>query len=226
MQIGSLVLSGNAQLDLSSGGNKVVRCTALQIDTPGGSTIDLADNSMIVDYAGASAITTVRNAITNAYNAGNWNNPGIRSFLANAGETAVGYAEASDLFSVFPAMFAGESVDSSSVLVVFTRYGDANLDRIVNLQDFNRLAANFGQSGTDWSRGDFNFDGITNLQDFNKLAGNFGMSAAAAGPSAQDWADLASAVPEPSAAVLSAICGVISLRHRRRRGARLCHNSL
>ena len=51
---------------------------------------------------------------------------------------------------------------------------DANHDATVNLQDFNILAGNFGQSGRDFSQGDFNYDGTVNLSDFNLLAGKFG----------------------------------------------------
>ena len=59
--------------------------------------------------------------------------------------------------------------------------GDANHDARVNLDDFNILAANFGQSGTDFTRADFTYDGTTNLDDFNILAARFGNSLA--GPS-------------------------------------------
>jgi hypothetical protein len=52
--------------------------------------------------------------------------------------------------------------------------GDANNDGNVNLQDFNRLAINFGQSDRDFTQGDFNYDTIVNLQDFNVLASQFG----------------------------------------------------
>ena len=53
--------------------------------------------------------------------------------------------------------------------------GDANNDGRVNLQDFNVLAANFGQSPRDFTQGDFNYDSVVNLQDFNILAGRFGI---------------------------------------------------
>ena len=58
--------------------------------------------------------------------------------------------------------------------------GDANHDGQVNLQDFNVLASNFGQSGRDFSQGDFNYDGTVNLADFNLLASRFGTSVAPA----------------------------------------------
>jgi hypothetical protein len=76
------------------------------------------------------------------------------------------------------------------VLIRYTRLGDANLDEQVNLQDFNRLAANFG-IGTRWDEGDFNYDGSLNLQDFNRLAANFGLVVAAGDVSPEDWAALA-----------------------------------
>jgi hypothetical protein len=48
--------------------------------------------------------------------------------------------------------------------------GDANLDGVVNLSDFNLLAANFGLSERTWQTADFNRDDLTNLADFNILA--------------------------------------------------------
>jgi hypothetical protein len=56
-----------------------------------------------------------------------------------------------------------------------------------------------------------------NLQDFNRLAANFGLSASPGGPTPQDWANLAAAVPEPSAAGLVASAGLLLARRRRRR---------
>ena len=59
--------------------------------------------------------------------------------------------------------------------------GDANRDQRVNLADFNVLAANFGQSGRNFSQGDFTYDGIVNLSDFNILAARFGQVVAPEG---------------------------------------------
>jgi hypothetical protein len=52
--------------------------------------------------------------------------------------------------------------------------GDANHDGRVNLDDFNVLAANFGQFNRTFNQGDFNYDGTVNLDDFNILASRFG----------------------------------------------------
>ncbi len=98
--------------------------------------------------------------------------------------------------------------------------GDANLDNAVNLNDFNTLAANFGTSGATWQTGDFTNDMLVNLSDFNVLAGNFGLSAGADGVvDPQDWATLASVVPEPTWTASLIACLVLagrrSMRDRR-----------
>ena len=138
----------------------------------------------------------------------------IVSSTANGSTHGVGYAEASSL-PVVPAIFG--SVDDTSVLVRYTRYGDANLDGLVNLDDFNRLAGNFGSTSALWSEGDFTYDGRVNLDDFNRLAGGFGLSAASDGPTPQDWAALAAEVPEPGVLWLGAAAVAPTLRRRRPR---------
>jgi hypothetical protein len=186
--------------------------------------LDLGDNDLVRDYVGdpyGFAFQQTRQQIASAYAGGAWTGGGLTSSLADASRYALGYAESSDLFTAFPATFSGVAVDGTAVLVMYTRYGDANLDGVVNLADFNRLAAHFGATGesTRWSQGDFNYDGTINLQDFNRLAANFGLGAAGPDVTPADWAALASAVPEPACGVASLI-GAALLRHARSRVAR------
>ena len=181
--------------------------------------VDLADNDMVVDYAGASPLPSIRAALVSGYAAGNWTGPGIRTSSGSANTFALGFAESAAVFTSFPAVFIGEAVDNTAVLIRYTRYGDANLDAQVNLQDVNRLASNFGVTGTGlWTQGDFNYDGNVNLQDFNRLAANFGLSAAGPEVTPENWAALAAAVPEPSATVFAPMA--VPLLRRRSRRAR------
>ena len=70
-------------------------------------------------------------------------------------------------------------------------------------------------------RGDANHDGRVNLSDFNVLAGNFGQSGITSGPTAQDWATLGAAIPEPAVVGILALAGAaLPFRRRGRRGAR------
>jgi agmatine/peptidylarginine deiminase len=80
----------------------------------------------------------------------------------------------------------GTPLPADHVFNFFFLNGDADRDGRVNLNDFNVLAANFGQNGTDFTRADFDFDGVTNLNDFNVLAGRFGVVLA----SPSGWASL------------------------------------
>jgi hypothetical protein len=182
----AMVLNGSASTE--SGVNMVLRVPELTLGA--GAALNLKDNALIVDYTGASPIASIRSALTSGHAGGTWSGPGINSSsaAANLGH-ALGYAEAGDLFANFPAPFAGQSVDDTSVLVRYTRAGDANLDGTVNLLDFNRLAGSFGASNALWSQGNFNYDNETNLLDFNLLASNFGLPAAAVGRGSDQRSD-------------------------------------
>jgi hypothetical protein len=187
--------------------------------------LDIGNNALVVDYSSDSPLQTLRGLILSGFNGGAWDGDGIISSAAGANNTyGVGYGpndgSANGVnFTSFGVPGDLIPVDVSAVLIRYTRLGDTNLDGTVNLQDFNRLAANFGLTGGAlWSQGDFNYDGNVNLQDFNRLAGQFGLSAGADGVvGAEDWAALFGAVPEPS---LPALAGVALLAGRlaRRRG--------
>ena len=90
----------------------------------------------------------------------------------------------------FPATFMGHTVDDTSILVRYTRYGDANLDGSVNLSDFNRLAGEFAVTGAYWTQGEFNYDQSVTLADFNLLAGNFGQSVPGGAEESDEFEDL------------------------------------
>ena len=181
--------------------------------------LDLTDNALVIDYdgSGGSPLATVRAQVASGYADATWEGLGIVCSGPGSGTThGMGYAEASAIFTSFPATFLGESVDDTSLLLRYTRYGDADLNGVVNLNDFNRLAANFGLTGGAlWSQGDFNYDGNVNLNDFNRLAASFGLSAAGPQVTAGDWARLGASVPEPvTSGVL--LLGTLMLVRRRR----------
>ncbi len=173
--LAELTVGSGGSLQIAPGGGNVVNTRQLNV---GAGRLNINDNPVIVDYAGASPVASIGAMIASAYNNGAWNGPGVTS-LSTAPNKGVGYAESSEVFSTFPATFAGQSVDNTAVLLRVALYGDANLDGAVNLGDFNRLAANFGSSNRRWSHGDADYNGTINLADFNKLASNFGAAGAA-----------------------------------------------
>ncbi len=180
---GPLELGGFQNLKIGSGTVRVNG--ALTLTGP----LNIADSgAFVLDYASVSPLQTVRSQIIQG-----------RITASGSSEFGIGYAEASALFQTFPATFAGESIDDTTLLFRRTRFGDANIDGVVNLIDFNALAANFNGTSKLWSQGDFTYDGIVNLDDFNRLAANFNLAALTNNPTPQDWANLDTAIPEPSA---------------------------
>jgi hypothetical protein len=170
----SLSIADDAIVRLTTG-RRVVSLKNLQMADLG--RLDLADGAMVLDYGSTTPLAQVRALLSRGYNGGAWNGRGINSSsAAGSSSLGIGYAEASDVLGTAGGVFCDEPVDGSAVLVRFTRRGDANLDGVVNLPDFNRLASNFGTIGRGWSAGDFNYDDSTNLGDFNALATNFGLA--------------------------------------------------
>ena len=217
----TLELQDDARL-ITTTSDKVIRARAL-LAGDSDWVIDLADNAMILDYdAGPSPIEFVRQAVSSAYADGAWTGGKLTSSTAAAAAgsphpTGIGYAEAAEVFSAFPASFEGEPVDSTAVLVKHTLYGDANLDGVVNLRDFDILAANYGQTARLWSHGDFTYGGAVTLADFNLLAGNFGYQATGPTLTPHDWSTLAAVVPEPSLLAAAAPLVACTLLRRARR---------
>src|SRR5262249_41217809 len=120
----------------------------------------------IFDYStGSSIFNTIRNQIITGRNGGLWNEPGINSSApASTPLTALGYGEASTVLGANGGTFSGESVDSTAMLVKWTRVGDANLDGDADGVDIGTWATNFtgelgGTGSKVWTDGDWDYDG-------------------------------------------------------------------
>jgi autotransporter-associated beta strand protein len=221
---GTATLTPGAQV-----GAKIIKATGVNITT---GKLDIANNRLIVDYSsGGSPMATIRQQIIAGYNAGGslWSGNGIVSSTAAASPFtgSIGYGEASDLLGINGGTFGGESVDSSAILIRYTKPGDADLDGAVGFPDLVRVAQHYGQSSnTLWSTGDFNYDGIVNFQDLVNVAQNYGQafpSAPIPGASVNFEFDLQAAfatAPEPGTLALLTAAGALTIARRRRKMAR------
>ncbi len=227
VRVASVSVSGEVDLAANGTSTGTSRMNALAI---AGATdawtgiLDLRDNDLVIDYSGGpSPLATVQNQLKAGYNSGSWTGKGLTSSTAAttaSGTTVLGYAEASALFSSFPAMFSGQNIDNTCVLVKYTYYGDANLDGRVDINDLGNLATNW-QTSNVWTGGDFNYDGFVDVSDLGKLATNW--QAGVGSPLGPDSLQAALtavglgtvSVPEPGAeaVALAALCG-LTLRRR------------
>ncbi|HUU93039.1 MAG TPA: hypothetical protein VM238_17745, partial [Phycisphaerae bacterium] len=131
---------------LTSGGGNVLVTQALSVGPT--ATLDLTGHALIVDYTGgASPFEAMADWVASGYDGGTWQGTGIRSSAAaghSQGLTAVGIIDNSDTETGIGGLaeFAGETVSLESVLATYTWWGDANLDGILDSNDYDRVDTN------------------------------------------------------------------------------------
>jgi hypothetical protein len=175
--------------------------------------IDLGNSAMIIDHTGTSPAADIQALLKSGYATGNWTGNGLTSSSAASAaggpaslRTSIGYAEAASLGTT---SFAGQTFDSTTLILAYTLAADANLDGKVNNTDFNQLAGSFGATDANWLRGDFTYDGIVNAQDFNVLVASYGSSLAFAAPS------LGTLIPEPGVIACTGLMILLASRRIR-----------
>jgi len=232
---GAVNLNTNAGANLALGvsGGATATFNASQhlrgLNISGGSKVDLKDQSLIVaggavgSWAGG-AYSGLTGQIASGRNGGSWDGPGLITSAATPGSnhTTIGIVTADDL-GIAGGTWHGESVSSGDVLAMYTYGGDANLDRKINIDDYGRIDAGVGQSGSvhGWYNGDFNYDGAINIDDYGIIDGNIGSQGAPMGASMPggSFASSVAAVPEPAAVSLFGL-GLLAVRRRRRQPGR------
>jgi autotransporter-associated beta strand protein len=198
-------------------------------------TLDLNDNDLILDYdpaAPAIPADTVRQLLK-AGRDGAWTGPGIVSTTAKANAqatTGIAYAEASDVLGLSgsaTATWGGQTADASSLLLKYTYYGDANLDGVVNRDDFALVDRGAAKGLAGWLNGDFDYDGVScAAPDYALMDKAFLLNGGALSPS--DLADraarfgdayvsgLIASVPEPASLATCALALIPATCRRRR----------
>ena len=227
---GNSTIAGSGQLTVGTGSttNKLQLAVGSGASSIGsliinaGASLDIANNHLFINYgSGADPRTTILSYLKSGYNGGAWNGAGIDSSSAAANSTyGIGFADSADTGN--PA-----NLSSGQIELKYTLYGDANLDGVVNGEDFTILVSNIGKSVSGWDKGDFNYDGVVSGEDFTLLVANLGKQANGADVSlpASDLVaidafaaanGLMAEVPEPASAAIMLASG-ISLMARRRR---------
>jgi hypothetical protein len=98
--------------------------------------------------------------------------------------------------------FRGQPVDETSLLIAYTRTGDANLDGLVNDDDITIIGATYapGVPQPSWALGDFDYNGFVDDDDVT-LLGVFYDPSATPVPAPKVTEATMVAVPEPGTLV-------------------------
>ena len=128
----------------------------------GGRGANIRGGKLVLDYTGGSSpASTVLSLLSASY--------------ATSPHFASGQIHSSAANSTHGLGWADDGV--SQVEIVYTIYGDADLDGAVGTADEDTVDANLG-SGTTWQQGDFNYDGDVDSADQSVVLANDGLSVA------------------------------------------------
>jgi fibronectin-binding autotransporter adhesin len=225
LTIGSATSTGAVQLATSGG---AFTLSGLTINV--GSSLDLANNSLTINYGSSDPIAAIVSYLSAGYAAGWASGQIVSSAVAslNASQKAllydIGYADGADGLTSLP---------SGEIEIVPTIAGDAKLQGNVVFGDFQLLAQYFGQSGT-WDEGNFSYGATIDFGDFQMLAQDFGSTSGGLTPQeitalqnfATQFGDALTPNPDgvgfslvsvPEPASVSLLAGGVGLLARRRR---------
>jgi hypothetical protein len=148
VNVGSITIRAKGTAN-SPAGTSVLQSLSIEA----GANLDLTNNSMVIDYDDpvGSQVTDIRDHLKS----------GRLSSSSATATTRLGYGDNAILGKT---TFAGQSVDSSSILIKYTYAGDADLDGDADGVDIGTWATNFtgelGGSGSQvWTQGDWDYDG-------------------------------------------------------------------
>ena len=200
----------------------VTKSLSIAESSPGvlSARLDVADNSLIVDFADASPPSwpAMRKWLVAGYNAtlGYWDGNGLASVAAAVdGQklTALGIIDNRDSLVGGRTSFEGEAVDASSLLVKYTYWGDANFDGQVTFDDYDIIDYYYwfplpaDQMG--WWTGDLDYDGNVDFDDYDLIDYAYWFQGA---PLAGGGLG---AVPEPATLALLAVGAALAWRRKR-----------
>jgi len=167
---------------LAASGTAVLVTQAL--DLAAGATLDIADYTVVIDYTGgASPLAQVLAWVASGRGEGAWDGTGLTSSEAAAHPqrlTAVGVIDNNDPHRAVGGLteLDGVPIPAESVLVTHTWYGDANLDGIIDSNDYDLIDTAWvlwtrqgivPGGGFRWAVGDFTYDGIIDSNDYDRI---------------------------------------------------------
>jgi hypothetical protein len=214
--LNSLTLTETALATVTSGTSKTIVTKSLSMPGSPSPTakLDLANNFLIVDYDAGTPLAAIQGYVKagmgpkDGIGRVHWDGTsGITSSTANANylTSAVGVMDNTFDFEgtrSTKTTFGGQAVDTTSILVRYTYWGDLNLDGKVNYDDVSILVYYYchppAADKMGWQTGDLNYDGVMNYDDVSLMVYGYYHQGAPLGE-ASEAAPMETSVPAAAA---------------------------
>ncbi|MGA2497764.1 MAG: PA14 domain-containing protein, partial [Tepidisphaeraceae bacterium] len=201
--LGNLVLAGGTAALAPAAG---IALFAGGLSIGAGSSLDLADDALVLAYGGPSPVDAVRQSIL----AGR-----LTTGISQVSGHAVTLAQL-DNGEIHQTVWSGLTISDGTnfdqILVKRAYLGDANLDGVVDQRDYLNVIANLGHSAAQWLDGDLDHNGMVTVDDLAAVSANLGAGTGAAnGPALP----AVSASPAPAAAVPPSLAASVARLPRR-----------
>ncbi|MCY2953883.1 MAG: hypothetical protein NTU53_18220 [Planctomycetota bacterium] len=166
--LAELHINNTAQVKLPANAYKMLLLNTLTISST--AKLDLADNDLIVHNGNATTITAL---IRTAYANGAWTGYGITTSTFSD-YTALGIVlNQTPTNSTLYGTWSAETLIQTDVLVRFSYTGDANLDGVINADDYFKIDSGYIAHATGWYNGDFTYDTLVNADDYFQIDSSY-----------------------------------------------------
>ncbi len=207
---GAVVIASGASIEVAANGTSlgVSKVKSLSLAAMGANytlKLELHDNDLIIDYtSGSSPYATTVDQVKKGLSLLGGNGQGIASDRVDdqtiAG-TMLGVVDNGTIGGAITSI-SGSLTSPDSVLVKYTWFGDANLDGVVDGNDFALIDTGFGAGGAlnGWVFGDFDYSGTVDGSDYALIDTGYLSQTAT--------------LPEPSTLIFLGIGGMLLARKR------------
>jgi autotransporter-associated beta strand protein len=218
--VGSLQILNGTVLTLAANGTNASVSSVSNLSLAGAAgawtgKLELSNNILVENdsVSKATTLATIKDQVTfGASSSGTSNSVGGITSASVAADKTHKFIAVVDNALAGLTQIHGSPIDSNSIIVEATYFGDSNLDRKVDVTDLGTLATNYGKSVPNGLlQGDFNGDGKVDVTDLGLLATDYGLGTSGG------FSIGSAAVPEPASLAALALGGAALLGRRRRR---------
>jgi len=210
--LGSVLIPSDASVQMAVG-RSLYTLAALSISI--GGLLDVADNTIVLNFGPTDPIESLQGYLHSAYNNGSWLGSSGLTSTTVASQVAANKGTTNGLYSLG---YADGNLDGSiggaapnQIIISPQLVADATEDGKVDFSDLLALAQNTGSTTADWVHADFNFDGVVDFNDLLLLAQNINKTNGNTSLAAEWPVQRTVALPAPAQPIISPLFSTVPI---------------